>query len=634
MFRVMAVYGIVGFVVLQIVDLAVPALLLPSWTYRLVALILLLGFPVAVVLAWAFEMTPEGVQRTSEAAPGELTAIVAAPASQRWPAGVLALVGVAALVGGTWWIARRTAPEQTASDGAATSADVRLAVAEPADNVRPSLAVLPFVNMSSDTEQEYFSDGMTEEILNTLVKIRELRVAGRTSAFAYKGENKDLREIGAELGVRYLIEGSVRKAGGQLRITAQLIDATDGSHLWSEQYDRPMDDVFAIQTEIAEAIAGELRVPLGLEGDEMLVTPTGDLTAYDLYLAGRTSMRERGPVLLEAMRMFEAAIARDSSWAPAWAALAEVKEIRVWYPGTYDWDDDVPDSVGIANSLAESERAALRAIELDPRSASALVALGSVHRDRGQWQSAEDAYRRALSLDPDNAEAHQQYGEFLYNRGRIAEAVKSADRAVLLDPAPIRFSIIGVALELDGRVGEATEVMRLAMERDSEAPFVPNWLDGARLLARQGETREAIEAIQKALRSAPWLPASVDTSSWWTEKVFEEWARGLEEARLPDLPEGFPWGPRPEQWVRMGQPDSALVRIVDGSGWSRIGLPWNPSIWRPGLDSLRSDPKVQAYMASLGLGDAVLQRTPLAGRTRPMILQGATTQRTPESSAP
>ncbi len=184
-FRVMAVYGIVGFVLLQIVDLAVPALLLPEWTYRLVALILLLGFPVAVVIAWALELTPEGVRRMAEAAPGELAEIIAAPASKRWPAGVLALVGMTALLAGAWYVGRQSAP--------GVAADLATGP------VTASIAVLPFVNMSDDASNEYFSDGISEELLNLLAKIAELRVAARTSSFSFKDQDLEITEIADRL---------------------------------------------------------------------------------------------------------------------------------------------------------------------------------------------------------------------------------------------------------------------------------------------------------------------------------------------------------------------------------------------------------------------------------------------------
>ena len=470
-FRVMAVYGIVGFVVLQVVDLAVPALLLPDWTYRFVAVVLLAGFPVAVVLAWAFEQTPGGLKRTERADQTEIDEIVAAPAHQRWPAGLLALAGVALLVGG-WWIGQRNGAQADAASADSGPADVSLALAVESRDTLPSIAVLPFADMSPEGDQEYFSDGITEELFNTLAKIHELKVLGRTSAFAYRGENKDLRVIGAELGAAYLVQGSVRKAGETLRITAQLIDASDGSHLWSEQYDRPMQDIFAIQTEIAEAIAEELRVPLGLKEGERLVSPTEDLEAYDLYLAGRARMRERGEGIQQAIELFEGAIARDSNWAPAWAGLAESRALVPYYART------TVDSTLWAESLDGAERAARRALELDPKNASALVALGNVHRDRWEWEEAEAVYLRALTLDPENVEAHQQYGEFLAYVGRLDEAHASARRALALDRAPIRLNFAGIAATLNDRTDEGidflTEAVRTAGDPSSRWLYASN----------------------------------------------------------------------------------------------------------------------------------------------------------------
>ena len=224
-----------------------------------------------------------------------------------------------------------------------------------------------------------------------------------------------MRVIGDSLDVAYLIEGSVRKAGNQLRITAQLIDVADGSHLWSETYDRTLDDVFRIQTEIALAIAEALRVPLGLDDARDLVTPTADLQAYDLYLAARGRMRERGLSLPEAIRLFEAAIDRDSTWAPAWAGLAQAREVIGWYPEAWE---NIPTSVeersaGFEAFQEPAEDAARRALSLDPDNASAHVALGSVLRNQMEWTRSEAEYLRALELDPESAEAHLQYSQLL-----------------------------------------------------------------------------------------------------------------------------------------------------------------------------------------------------------------------------
>ncbi len=611
-FRVMAVYGVVAFIVLQVADLVFPILELPDWTLQFVLMLALLGFPITIVLSWAFDTTPEGVKRTEDATPEELDALITAPASQRLPAGLMALVGVVALVVGAYWVGTRAAADSGSTVGS-TATDARLAFADLADDPRPSIAVLPFADMSPEGDQEYFSDGMTEEILNVLAKIRELRVSARTSAFAFRDSDLTAEQLGDTLHVTYVVEGSVRKSGDRLRITAQLIDTEDGSHLWSDQYDREMDDVFAIQTEIAEAIAEELRVPLGLNQEGQLVTPTGDLEAYDLYLAGRAQLRRRGASLTDAIRMFEAAIARDSSFAPAWAALAEAKETRTWYPEIFDKEDEVSDSVEVANSLAEAEHAATRALGLDPRNASAMVALGAVAKSRGRSADSEEFFRRALAVDPDDADAHQEYAEFLSHRGRVAEAVEFADRAAMLDPAPVRLFVLANSLELDDRMGEATDVLRLAMRQDPDLDYVSNWFYGAVSLARLGQTDEAIEAIERILLNPP-----NQSWGWLNAQDFSVWATSIAGNRFEDLPEGWPF-----DWldlVAMGRPEDVVTSWVDGNWWASLGIIDVGWIWSPGLDSLRSEPLIQGYLESVGMADVRLQRTPVDERTRPMIL--------------
>lgn len=618
-FRVMAVYGIVGFVVLQVVDLTVPALLLPDWTYRLIALILITGFPFAIVLAWAFEQTPEGLKRTERAGPEEIEAIVAEPPSRRWPAGLLALAGAALLFGG-WWAGRQTTP---ATESATTDAptEARLAaLSEPAaGDERPTIAVLPFANMSGEDGRD-FSNGMTDEIGNVLVNMGQLHVRGRLAAFAYREQELDLRQIGENLGVDYLVSGSVRRGGDTLRITARLINAATGEQLWSQPYDRELTiaNVLRIQTEIAEAVSEALAVPLGLDDHSGLVTPTGDLEAYDLYLAGRAQMRERagdGASLVEAIELFEAAIAHDSSFAPAWAALAEAKEISVWWRATYDHPRAGQDDAAIAaRALAESERAATRALELDPRNPSAMVALASVHRDRGQWSDAEDLYLRALEIDPDNAEAHHQYGELLGHVGRIAEAVRSTDRAAVLDPAPIRLYQIGLSLELDDRPEESAAVFQLAMDLDPNVRFETNWASGYHALARLGRTEEA-------LRAARALEARLHPDDPWPAARWDSVTNALAKTSFELVPDSFHlyWG----ELVAMGRPDSAVVDYLSRNWYTTAGLHEHRTIWQPEFDALRSDPRIRAYMEEVGLADAVVQRTPVAERTRPMILDRA-----------
>jgi len=611
-FKVAAIYGATAFVLLQLADLLVEALKLPADFLTMVTVLVLLGFPLALILAWAFEVTPEGVRRVDAASPEELAEIVAQPASKRWPAGLLALAGVAALVFGAWWVGRQTATRSgAAADPVATEeADgaVRLAYADLSEDDRPSIAVLPFADMSREGDQEYFSDGMTEEILNTLARIDELRVSARTSTFAYKDRNVDLREIGRELGVRYVVEGSVRKDGDQLRITAQLIDARDGSHLWSDAYDRRLESVFAIQTEIAQAIADELRVPLGLDNPSALVEPVADLEAYDLYLAARSRMRERGASLTEAVRLYEAAIARDSTWAPAWAGLAEATEIRLWH--AQNFGGQAPDTAQIDADLDAAEAAARRALSLDPNNASALVALGSVLRDRFEWTEAESAYRRAMALDPDNAEAHHQYAELLMALGRIDEAVVEANRAAALDPAPIRLNVLGTMLRLDDRTEDAERVYERGYAVD------PDRLRGGygTVLHAQGRYDEAVEMWGPPPEMPPEEFAAL--SSEWVS-----WMRGGELDAIPDTARQHLHA---VEFMILGEPDSAAVALTRGggrsgpSGLTMQNLYW---LWDPALDPIRSHPDVRDYMARINLEGAAVRRTPPERREVPGILR-------------
>jgi TolB-like protein/Flp pilus assembly protein TadD len=582
-FKVSAVYGAVAFALLQVAEPLGGALGLPGWFVPLVVALLLLGFPIALVLAWAFDITPEGVRRTPGAEREELARIVAEPASKRWPAGLLALAGVALLVAGAWWGGLRAGQSGAGAEAASgdpSAGDAARAAGGGQRDGRPSIAVLAFEDMSPDRDQEYFSDGITEEILNTLARIRELRVAARTSAFAFKDRQLDLREVADSLGVDYVVEGSVRKAGERLRITAQLIDGGDGSHLWSEQYDRQMEDVFAIQTELAEAIAAQLRVPLGLEEGERLVSPTDDLEAFDLYLEGRRLMRERGKSLDGAIVRFEEALARDSSWAPAWAGLAESRALLPYYV--------VPraDSAFWDNSLAAAERAATRALELDPGNASAAVALGNVHRDRWEWDAAGAAYVQALGFDPDNYEAHQQYAEYMAYLGRLSASYEAALRALELDPSPVRYNAAGY----------------IALYR-GDYPDARKWLDAGLALGRADNTPQLWRNRAYVEMQTDPTPLGRDLYLPWLTAVNP--AVGRRVARAWPATEGLPtpdvaelitaWSPLDgaEAWALRGEPDRAL-EALEAEARNRIpfgDLTW---WWQALFDPLRDEPRFRA----------------------------------------
>jgi len=623
-FRVAAVYGAVGFVVLQVADLLAEGLALPDVVLRTATFLVLIGFPIAVVLAWAYERTPQGVKRTDPAASGEIDAIVAESPSKRWPAGLLALAGVAALVWGAWLVGKRAGEsgaetaassmtaETSGSGRTASGTDdvLQLAYADLSEDERPSIAVLPFADMSREGDQEYFADGMTEELLNALSKIRELRVAGRTSSFQYKGQDKDLRQIGNELGVRYLVEGSIRKQDDQLRITAQLVDAEDSFHLWSETYDRTLDDIFAVQEEISESIAEALEVSLGLSGDETLVIPTADLAAYDLYLAAQARLRERNEGVAEAVRLYGAAVARDSGWAPAWAGLAQAQALVPYYPSSTGAVAGVV-AEGWEYSLADAERAARRALELDPSNAEAEVALGNVIRDRRQWREAEAHYVRALEIDPDNVEAHQQYAEYLAASGRLDEALRSARRGVALDPtSAIRHVVLGYILFVNGRYDEAITVLERAAELDPTLGRAQFQLSFTQILQGDfdgAESRRLSVLIPLIVERDGLSPEERSAREAQTKPLFEALRNGDGAA----LEACCPAHARSHLLSAIGEMDRALDAL-SGEMQADVGFgtalqSW---LWSAKWDDVRSDPRFREALRVMNLEGVEPHRSP------------------------
>lgn len=565
-FRVIAVYGAGSLVVLESADLIAPLTPLPAWTVNLVFWLALLGFPLAIGLSWFFDLTTDGLKRMEVAAPGEIDAIVAAPAFSRWVPGLFALGGLGLFAIGFYGGTRSSAG--LADEGAATAVDELagpdLTYPDLDTDPRPAIAVLPFADMSPDQDQQYFSDGISEEILTVLSRIRNLRVAARSSAFVYRTLDLDLRQVGQELGVPYLLAGSVRKAGDELRITAELVDAADNSRLWSETYDRRLENVFVIQSEIAESITEALRVPMGLNNDA-LVSPTLDMAAYDLYLSGRAAMRRRGPGIGEAIQLFEAAITLDSVWAPAWAALAEARAINPLYT---DLGGESSDSTFWATSLEAAEAAARRALALDPRNSSASVALGGVHRDRWEWADGERELLRAIEIDPDDIEAHIQYAELLWGMGRLDESLRETGRSLTLDRTPLTLDIHGFALYMNRRYDEAEAMLEegIAMDAAGDMHFLRTVL--ANLLLVEGRYREAVD------RFAEYLP---------DPEAYRLLGEALEQRDAGLVPNASVRG-RAQTLMLLGEPDRALDALKE----LVLALPFRVmyDIWDPVLAPL------------------------------------------------
>ena len=354
-----------------------------------------------------------------------------------------------------------------------------------------SIAVLPFVDMSADKDQEYFSDGLSEELLNLLAKVPDLKVISRTSSFSFKGKDQDVRAIGNALGVGYILEGSVRKSGSTVRITAQLIEARKGTHLWSDTYDRQMQDVFAIQDEIAGMIVNTLKLKL-VNVRSLVRRYTENSEAHEDYLKGRYHWNKRTPEdLQKAISYFQEAISREPDYAPAYSGLADT------YITLYDYG-----SMSADESTARARRAAQRALEIDSKLAEAHNSLAHIDLHDWKWQSAEEGFRRAIDLNPSYVVAHHWYALCLTALGRVDEAVKEMQIARQLDPLSIRINAdLGMAYLSAGKYDEAIRQEEKTLELDSNAR-VAYWISGM-AYQQKGLFVEAIENFQRALQLAP-----------------------------------------------------------------------------------------------------------------------------------
>lgn len=438
--KVVAVYAAAAFAVMQAADFLVPALRLPDAFASAIAFTALVGFPVAVGLAWVFDLTPQGVTRTDPAASEELEAIVAEPRLRRWGMGVLALLTTVVFILGGWWVLRDK-PEGVAPSGAA---------------VERSIAVLPFADLSGDPGNEYFGDGLAEELMNALNRIPSLKVAARTSAFSFKGRNADVQEIGGELGVSTVLEGSVRRSGDRIRVTAQLINVADGFPIWSESYSAELTDIFTIQEEIAQSIVAALKVRLTVPQGALVRASTPNVEAYNRYLRGRYFWNQRTlPSFRLAIQEYNQAIELDPDFARAYAGLAETYVLLPEYGGA-----SIPEIGPDARAAVE------KALALDPNSSAAYTASGYLkYRFEWDWAGAEADFRRAIDLEPDYATAHQWYAELLIVLRRFDEARAEAQTAYELDPlAPAGILVRAITLELDGQMAAAIEEYKAALE--------------------------------------------------------------------------------------------------------------------------------------------------------------------------
>jgi TolB-like protein len=453
--RMAMLYGVGSWLILQVGDLLFDLMGLPDWALRIVLGILILGAPVALVFSWLYELTPEGLKRDRDVDPEQsitpetgrrlnhLTLVVA----------VLAIVLVAyqQFIGAP---KHRQLPDSVAPE--AEPALVQEQAVAPDQDTQQSIAVLPFRDMSAAGDQDYFAEGIAEELLNALVRIEGLRVASRTSSFSFKGQSVDLTTIADRLGVTHLLEGSIRTAGNQVRVTAQLIEVSNDAHLWSETYDRTLDDIFAIQDEITSQVIEALEVHLA--GSTELPSAQEVLTdnpeAYRLYLQGRHQWRMRNVESLHAAEdLLTQAVALDPGFARAWSALSVTRHVLP------DYDASLSQAAQVNSVLEATEKA----LALDSDIGEALAVKADVLEFECRFAEAEAFYRRAIEAEPDDATAYHWYSNFLRQSGYFKDGVAQITRAFELDPlnASIVFNMAW-AESMQGNTERGLELLREA----------------------------------------------------------------------------------------------------------------------------------------------------------------------------
>lgn len=503
-FRVAVAYAVISWLVMQVADSAVPALHLPEWVNSLVFLLAVLGFIPTLVFAWAFELTPEGIKLQKEIDRDQSIKTQTGKKLNHVTLAALALVVV--FVAGERFLFPRTPEpvEQTVPDG------------------EVSIAVLPFADMSPNKDQDYFSDGISEEILNELAKLKAFKVAGRTSSFAFKGRNEDLREIGNTLGVQNVLEGSVRKDGNRLRITAQLVKVSDGFHLWSETYDRELRDVFAVQDEISAAIVKELKG--NLLGNEAPVLQTHEvgIAVYEKYLAARKKIATRSTAnLVEARAILEEIIAVEPDFPPALSSLAETLMLLTGSLSTYG-------DLGPQEALILATRLLDHAIEIDPNFADAYAVRGLILQSNRKWDEAKILLLRAVELNPSLSNAWMWLGNSANAQNQAEEAIGYYAEATAIDPLwLVPNSSLATQYTYLGRIDEARTIIdRLRPFHQDSAMF--HSADG-RLKHNTGQLADALRAYRLAYALAPDTP-SVSSGTAYMLVALQEFEEALEVA--------------------------------------------------------------------------------------------------------
>jgi len=606
-FRVGIAYIVAAWLLVQVADLAFDIVGADDWLLRGVAIILALGFIPAVIFAWAFELTPEGIKREKEVNRDiSITHVTAKKLDYITIGLVLAAMLVVAIdrflpergseMGSDPISSLNVSPDQAGREiGSDPISDAKLAPTPISTPISKSIAVLPFVNMSEDANNEFFSDGISEEILNALAKVEDLKVAGRTSSFAFKGQNRDLREIGAALNVSHILEGSVRKAGNRVRVTAQLIKADDGYHVWSENYDRELDDIFAIQDEISAAILQQLKAHL--VGEDSIQVARTDSKAYELYLLATQRIYERNEASLNmAKELLDQAIAIDPQYAPAHAQLGIASLLL---------SSDAYGTIPPADANAIAKKHLDQALALEPEQAEAMAGLGLHatealldHRLAQQW------LERALAINPNLTNANLWLATVYGEQGELSKDLNMLRETYDRDPLhPVTFNNLSLGLSLAGEFDEArSRLEHLKRYLPSDASLVASQ---GKVEVMAGEWAAADLHLTEALEREP---LNYVDRLWWSatalgsrqyERVSESGTDNWKSLALDQLgrtEEALLIG---EKWVNLGNTPEFQISVLNRHGRFQQSVEFIESRW-PDLDSLeRAFPSRNGFGAEL-----------------------------------
>ena len=599
-YRVGAAYVVVAWVITQVLDVFSQLFALPAWIAQPIVIVLAIGLPITLVVAWMIEGKAHEAVASAVRSPATTVDWVLAGAV----AVVIVLIGYQQLT--------PSAPLQAGVEAARLAAD--------SPDTAVSVAVLPFANISGDPAQQFFSDGMTEEISFALAKVPNLRVVARTSAFQFREQDRDFQSIGQALNATHFIDGSVRQDGERVRITARLIEANDSTQVWAENYDRELTDVFVIQEEIATAIAGALNMQLGLASGENLVSSrTNDPQSYRQYLQAKALMNARSAH--EAVALLEPLVARDSDYAPAWAllSLAYIFEAGTSPLLNYGTIEEASSLVETAGDKAEM--AAQEAIRLDPEYASGYASLGFVERSRRRFVIAEDLRLKALELDPGDTETIERYSQNLVSSGRIQEGLLLKEQLATFEQFVPAYKVSRArTLLLRGENQAAIEILEAVTPDETPTGYSRN-IALATAYAAAGRFADASDIILSI------TPAQTGATDSEGEEAARASRSDIEEAaRLLRL------APRtllPEESVPIEAQDLSFVyaffgaydRVLDGLermleieyGTSGAGT----MIWAPYYAPMRKMERFEAYVHNFGLYDYWRERG-FADQCRPV----------------